>query len=49
MHRNPVVRSLALEPEQWNWSSYRHYALGQPGPVLVNQVQKAELSVRKTA
>jgi putative transposase len=49
MHRNPVVRGLVLEPEQWNWSSYRHYALGEPGPVLVNQLQKAELSVRKSA
>ena len=49
MHRNPVVRGLVQEPEQWNWSSYRHYALGEPGPVLVNQLQKAELIVRKTA
>ena len=49
MHRNPVVRGLVQEPEHWNWSSYRHYALGEPGPVLVNQLQKAELIVRKTA
>ena len=49
MHCNSVVRGLVLEPQQWNWSSYRHYALGEPGPVLVNQLQKAELIVRKTA
>jgi putative transposase len=49
MHRNPVVRGLVLEPEQWNWSSYRHYALGERGPVLVNEAQKAEMRVRGIA
>jgi len=49
MHRNPVLRGLVLEPEQWNWSSYRHYALSEPGPVAVNQLQKSELSVRQSA
>jgi putative transposase len=47
MHRNPVVRGLVLEPEQWNWSSYRHYAIGERGPVLVNEPQKAEMRVRR--
>ncbi len=45
MHRNPVVRGLVLAPEQWTWSSYRHYAAGEKGPVLVNEEQKAELRV----
>ena len=49
MHRNPVVRGLALAPERWPWSSYRHYATGEPGPVLVNEAQKAELRVRQIA
>ena len=49
MHRNPVVRGLVLAPEQWNWSSYRHYALGERGPVLVNEAQKAEMRVRGIA
>ena len=49
MHRNPVVRALVLAPEQWNWSSYRHYALGERGPVLVNEAQKAEMRVRGIA
>jgi hypothetical protein len=44
-HRNPVVRGLVLAPEQWNWSSYRHYAFGERGPVLVNEAQKAEMRV----
>ena len=49
MHRNPVVRGLVPVPEQWNWSSYRHYALGERGPVLVNEAQKAEMRVRGIA
>ena len=49
MHRNPVVRGLVLAPEEWNWSSYRHYALGERGPVLVNEAQKAEMRVRGIA
>ena len=46
MHRNPVKRGLVLEPEQWRWSSYRHYAYREVGPVLVNEQKKAELKVR---
>jgi REP-associated tyrosine transposase len=49
MHRNPVVRGLVLAPEHWNWSSYRHYALGERGPVLVNEARKAEMRVRGIA
>jgi len=49
MHRNPVVRGLVLTPEQWKWSSYRHYAAGEPGPVVVNEARKAELRVRQIA
>ena len=47
MHRNPVVRGLVLEPQQWSWSSFRDYAYDEPGPVLVNELQKAELRIRK--
>ena len=49
MHGNPVKRGLVLEPQQWAWSSYRHYADGERGIVLVNERQKAEMSVRKIA
>jgi putative transposase len=49
MHRNPVVRGLVLVPEQWNWSSYRHYAAGERGTVLINEARKAELRVRQIA
>ena len=48
-HRNPVKRGLVLEPEQWAWSSFRHYADGERGLVLVNEGQRAEMKVRKIA
>ena len=47
MHRNPVKRGLVLEPEQWVWSSYRHYAYDEAGPVLVNEPQRPGMRVRK--
>jgi putative transposase len=25
MHRNPVKRGLVKKPEEWAWTSYRHY------------------------
>jgi putative transposase len=37
MHRNPVKRGLVESPEQWRWSSYRFYLLGEMGPVRVNE------------
>ena len=49
MHRNPVKRGLVPEPEQWWWSSYRHYAYGECGPVVVNEPQRTELTVRKVS
>ena len=35
MHRNPVVRGLVARPEDWLWSSYRHYATGLKGTVEI--------------
>jgi putative transposase len=35
MHRNPVVRGLVAKPEQWPWSSFRHYATGEIGVVEI--------------
>jgi putative transposase len=37
MHRNPVKRGLVELPEQWRWSSYRFYLLGESGPVRINE------------
>jgi len=35
MHRNPVKRGLVEKPEQWQWSSFRHYATGEIGTVEI--------------
>lgn len=35
MHRNPVERGLVAKPEDWPWSSFRHYLTGEPGPVEI--------------
>jgi putative transposase len=29
IHRNPVKRGLCLQPEDWPWSSFRAWALGE--------------------
>jgi putative transposase len=47
IHRNPVKRGLVLEPDQWPWSSYRHYAYDEAGVVVVNEPRRAEMQVRK--
>ncbi len=35
MHRNPVKRGLVSKPEDWVWSSFRHYACGLEGVVEI--------------
>ena len=35
MHRNPVKRGLVQNPEDWAWSSYRHYLTGIEGVVEI--------------
>ena len=35
IHRNPVKRGLAGKPEEWRWSSYRHYQTGMRGTVEI--------------
>jgi hypothetical protein len=42
-------RMPLLARPQCRWSSYRHYADGERGIVLVNEVRKAELKVCKVA
>lgn len=49
IHENPVRRGLVLTPEEWKWNSYHFYALGERGPVLVNEAQKIVLKVRKVS
>ena len=36
IHRNPVVRGLAAQPEAWAWSSFRHYLTGVVGTVQID-------------
>jgi len=35
LHRNPVKRGLVERPEDWAWSSFRHYATGVEGVVEI--------------
>ncbi len=49
IHRNPVKRGLAAEPEQWVWSSFRDYLLGQTGKVRVNDTDVMTMRVRPPA
>jgi putative transposase len=35
MHRNPVKRGLVERPEEWQWSSFRHYTTGERGTVEI--------------
>ena len=49
MHRNPVKRGLVLEPDQWAWSSFRSYAYGEAGMVVINAPGSARLKIRTPA
>jgi putative transposase len=35
LHRNPAKRGLVVEPGDWKWSSFRHYALRERGVVEI--------------
>jgi len=35
IHRNPVARGLVERPEDWEWSSFRHYLTGERGVVEI--------------
>jgi putative transposase len=41
MHRNPVKRGLAARPDDWPWSSFRHYATGYDGTVEIESQRTA--------
>jgi len=43
IHRNPVKRGLCERPEDWQWSSFRHYATGVEGRVQI----ESEWAARK--
>jgi putative transposase len=35
MHRNPVKRGLVARPEDWAWSSFRHYLTAEDAGVEI--------------
>jgi len=35
MHRNPVTRGLVESPQDWAWSSFRHYLTGEASVVEI--------------
>jgi putative transposase len=35
IHQNPVKRRLVSNPEDWEWSSFRHYLSGEKGRVEI--------------
>ena len=43
IHRNPVQQGLCDRPEDWAWSSFRHYATGMEGCVEI----ESEWTARK--
>ena len=43
IHRNPVKRGLVASPEQYRWSSLRHYATGDRGVVKIESEWTAGL------
>jgi len=49
MHRNPVTRGLAVEPEQWRRSSYRSYVFGEVGLVQINDCDVLRTTMRDSA
>ena len=50
MHRNPVQRGLVAMPEDWRWSSFRHYSTGEQGTVEIEShwtARRRELPQRR--
>ena len=42
IHRNPVKRGLVDKPEEWKWSSFRHYMMAESGPVQIESQWTAD-------
>ena len=47
IHRNPVRAGLCERPEDWEWSSFRHYATGAAGRVEIESEWTARKRERK--
>ena len=46
IHRNPVARGLVARPEDWPWSSFRHYVSGELGAVEIESQWTARIRER---
>src|SRR5882672_11526987 len=46
IHRNPVKGGLCERPEDWEWSSFRHYATGCAGRVEIESEWTARVRER---
>jgi putative transposase len=49
MHANPVRRKLVLHPDEWPWSSWAHYAKGEPGIIRIDSLREEGKETAKTA
>ncbi|MFB3918415.1 MAG: transposase [Terriglobales bacterium] len=47
IHRNPVKRGLCTRPEDWRWSSFRHYATAEIGVVEIESEWTARRRMSK--
>jgi REP-associated tyrosine transposase len=47
LHRNPVKRGFCQSPEEWPWSSFRHYQTGVRGIVEIESEWTARLRERQ--
>jgi putative transposase len=43
IHRNPVHRGPVEQPQDWRWSSFRHYATGERGAIEIESFWTAAL------
>jgi putative transposase len=48
IHRNPMTRRLVSGPEQWPWSSFRHYVSGFAGVVQIESQWTARKREQQT-
>ncbi len=49
MHQNPVARGLVTQPQDWPWSSCRHFATNQRGTVEIESEYTATQRSRTQA
>ena len=42
LHRNPVKRGLVEKPEDWKWSSFRHFSTAEISPVEIESQWTAD-------